>query len=114
LSSLVSPALHILFFFACYVHHRNLHSFPTRRSSDLDALSHPKVVAIGEIGLDWVHLKDDAERAQSDALFIEQLEIARAHEVPLILHVVKAHARAVEILTAHGEGLTGMVHAFSG
>lgn len=80
----------------------------------IDALSHPKVVAIGEIGLDWVHLKDDAERAQSDALFIEQLEIARAHEVPLILHVVKAHARAVEILKAHGEGLTGMVHAFSG
>src|SRR5690625_1959813 len=78
------------------------------------ALDHPRVVAMGEIGLDWVHFKEDEDRARSDHLFIEQLEIARAHDVPVILHVVKAHARAVEILKEHGQGLRGMVHAFSG
>src|SRR5439155_14788906 len=30
---------HTLFFFSCYVDHRHLHSFPTRRSSDLDAVA---------------------------------------------------------------------------
>lgn len=80
----------------------------------VQALDHPRVVAMGEIGLDWVRFKCDEERARSDRLFIEQLEIARARKVPVILHVVKAHARAVEILREHGDGLTGMVHAFSG
>lgn len=77
-------------------------------------LEDPRVVAMGEIGLDWVRFKDAEDRARCDALFIEQLEIARAHDVPLLLHVVKAHARAVEILKVHGQGLRGMVHAFSG
>lgn len=79
-----------------------------------NALSDPRVVAIGEVGLDWVHWKDDATRAHGEALFVEQLAIARAHGVPLVLHVVRAHARAVKLLKEHGEGLRGMVHAFSG
>lgn len=78
------------------------------------ALEDPRVVAMGEVGLDWVHWKDDATRAHGEALFVEQLEIARAHSVPLVLHVVRAHARAVKLLKAHGDGLRGMIHAFSG
>lgn len=78
------------------------------------ALDHPRVVAMGEVGLDWVHWKDDATRAHGEALFVEQLSIAHAHDVPLVLHVVRAHARAVKLLKEHGDGLRGMVHAFSG
>lgn len=78
------------------------------------ALTHPRVVAMGEVGLDWVHWKDDETRAHGEALFVEQLAIARAHEIPLVLHVVRAHARAVQLLKSHGDGLCGMVHAFSG
>src|SRR5439155_19751940 len=41
LYSIISTLHTPFFFFQCYVDHRDLHSFPTRRSSDLPALLHP-------------------------------------------------------------------------
>src|SRR5699024_11875423 len=38
-----SPLLLLSFFFPCYGHHRDLHSFPTRRSSDLRSCRHPRL-----------------------------------------------------------------------
>lgn len=79
-----------------------------------EALAHSAVVAMGEIGLDKVRWESSEARARGEALFIRQLEIARAHELPVSLHIVRAHARAVELLKAHGQGLRGVVHAFAG
>lgn len=70
--------------------------------------------ALGELGLDFGN-KHDHNRAQQTRAFNLQLEIAKQHAKPLILHVVRAHSEALEILKAQGpfpQG--GMVHSFTG
>lgn len=78
------------------------------------ALASPRVCALGEIGLDAARWRNTETRAQGEALFVRQLALARRFDLPLVLHVVRAHARAVELLKVHGAGLRGVVHAFTG
>lgn len=68
-------------------------------------------VAIGEIGLDF-YLKDLDKDKQLD-LFEQQLLIAKKHDLPVILHVRKAHDQVLQILnTIKVKG--GFCHAFNG
>lgn len=76
---------------------------------------HPKVVAIGEIGLDYYRDLSPRER-QVDA-FERQLELARSLELPFIVHDRDAHDEVMSILeaTAGEQGsLRGVLHCFSG
>ncbi len=74
-------------------------------------LSHPKVVAIGEIGLDYYWEPYDKER---QAYFFErQLETAVKHDLPVIVHCREAIGDALEIVRRH-EGVRGVFHSFSG
>lgn len=81
----------------------------TRALGDEVARSNP--VAIGEIGLDW-QLKE-LDRTQQQGLLEDQLEIAQAFRLPVVLHVRKAHDAMLETL-----GLFrlngGFCHAFNG
>jgi TatD DNase family protein len=71
--------------------------------------------AIGEIGLDHGPRLSREGRARQEAAFDEQLALARELGKPVILHVVRAHARALTRLRAAGPGLLpGIVHSFSG
>lgn len=63
-------------------------------------------VAIGEVGWDRAAAFDDARVDGS-------IELARARQLPVILHVVGAHGHAVERLRRHAK-LRGVVHAYSG
>ena len=74
-------------------------------------LSHPKVVAIGEIGLDYYWEPYDKERQK--AFFEGQLEIAKRLDLPVIIHCREAIGDAVEIVRRH-EGVRGVFHSFSG
>lgn len=68
-------------------------------------------VAIGEIGLDFYIPKHD--KAGQTSLFEQQLSIARDAELPVILHVRKAHDQTLLLLKKHTvKG--GIVHAFNG
>lgn len=76
---------------------------------------HPKVVAIGEIGLDFY--RDLSPRPQQRAAFRQQLDLARRVCKPVIVHSRDAHTETMEILTnwAAGSGHPGAVlHCFSG
>jgi TatD DNase family protein len=73
--------------------------------------NHPKVVALGECGLDYFH--DRAPRLLQRGVFLNQLEIARRLSVPVILHVRDAHADGVAILKDFPE-LRFVVHCFTG
>lgn len=78
------------------------------------ATAHDKVVAIGEIGLDY-HYDFSPRDAQQD-YFTEQLELAVELELPVIVHSREAAKDTYELIRPYAEGaeLTGVIHAFSG
>lgn len=76
----------------------------------LQALAgHPKVVAIGEIGLDFHY---DVPRPLQTSILEEQLELAKKLEMPVILHDREAHGPMLELLHKHRP--KGVIHCFSG
>ena len=71
----------------------------------------PEGVAVGEIGLDATY----AELGQQEALFREQLRIARNHQLPVLIHCRKAVGRTLAILREErADQIGGIMHAFSG
>lgn len=74
---------------------------------------HPKVIAWGEIGLDY-HW-DFATKEQQHRLFREQLAIARELDLPIVVHIRKAHDDTLAILSEPAfSGLRGILHCWSG
>lgn len=73
-----------------------------------------KVVAIGEIGLDYHWEKDSQRRLLQQKIFIEQLEIARQLNLPVCIHEREAHGDALKILKSEGKNLRGVMHCYSG
>ncbi|HOJ77974.1 MAG TPA: TatD family hydrolase [Bacillota bacterium] len=78
-----------------------------------ELLTEPKVVAVGEIGLDYYYnhsSKEDQIRA-----FKEQLTIAKEYNKPIIIHNRDAHQDTLDILKKEGVGPSrGVMHCFSG
>jgi len=79
-----------------------------------DAASHPRVIAIGECGLDYYYDKSDrsAQRERFDA----HIEAARSSGLPLVVHTRDAEEDTAEILGRAVEegGVTGVLHCFTG
>lgn len=73
-----------------------------------------KVVAIGEIGLDYYYLV--TEKNIQKEMFIEQLKLANNLNLPVVLHIRDAWGDAIEILknNKHLLNNSGVVHCFSG
>ncbi len=92
-----------------------LHPWYPHGPDDLDRLEdwlqHPGCVAVGECGLD--KLRGPALEQQI-ALLEAQLELARQRELPVILHVVKAHEPLLRLLRRQPLPAGGVVHAFQG
>ena len=84
--------------------------------------SHEKIVAIGEIGLDY-HFEDDPEPEVQKKWFIRQLEVAKELELPVVIHSRDAAKDTFDILREHyniekskKEGKNfpgGVIHCFS-
>lgn len=72
----------------------------------------PKVVAIGEIGLDYYW--DEEPRTVQKQWFIRQLELARELDLPVNIHSREASEDTFQIMKEHAAGLTGSIHCFSG
>lgn len=72
----------------------------------------PEVVAIGEFGLDYYRMLSPRETQR--AVFVAHLELARAANLPCIIHVRDSHDDVIELLRARGQGLRGVFHCFSG
>ena len=72
----------------------------------------PEVVAIGEFGLDYFRMLSPREVQR--AIFCAHLQLARACDLPCIIHVRDSHDDVIELLRAHGQGLRGVFHCFSG
>ena len=72
----------------------------------------PEVVAIGEFGLDYFRML--SPRDVQRAVFVAHLELARACNLPCIIHVRDSHDDVIELLRVYGQGLRGVFHCFSG
>jgi len=73
---------------------------------------HQKVVAIGEIGLDFFY--EHSPREVQLRRFEEQLDLALELNLPVIIHDREAHAETLRILRKRKGGLRGVLHCFSG
>lgn len=76
-----------------------------------ELLKHEKVVAIGEIGLDY-HYDDNAPKDVQKHYFEEQIKLAQKYDLPIIVHDREAHGDTMEILRKYKP--KGIVHCFSG
>ncbi|BDF03020.1 TatD family hydrolase [[Clostridium] hylemonae] len=74
-------------------------------------LADRKVVAVGEIGLDYYW--DNESHDLQKLWFIRQLELARRHDLPVVIHSRDAAADTLEIMKEHAQGLKGIIHCFS-
>jgi len=72
-------------------------------------LAHPKVVAVGEIGLDYHYNFSPAETQRE--VFARQLDMAREAGKPVIIHTREAWEDTFRLL---GSGMAGVMHCFSG
>lgn len=71
-----------------------------------------KVVAIGEIGLDYYY--DLSPRDLQRTVFVRQIDVARQMDMPLIIHDRDAHGDILDVLKKEAKGLRGVLHCFSG
>lgn len=71
----------------------------------------PKVVAIGEIGLDYHY--DDIDRECQAAYFAAQMELARERRLPVVIHTRDAMGDTLDLLAKYPD-VTGVMHSYSG
>jgi TatD DNase family protein len=98
---------------------QGIHPHDAIKATDLDLkkiaerMSHPKIVAVGEIGLDFYYNHSPKE-VQID-LFQKQLEIAIAQNKPVVIHSRDADVEMIDILERYQARMThkGVVHSFS-
>jgi len=80
----------------------------------VEAADHPRVIAIGECGLDYYY--DKSDRAAQRERFEAHIEAARQTGLPLVVHTREAESDTAEILGAAVKqgGVTGVLHCFTG
>ena len=77
----------------------------------------PKVVAIGECGLDYSHLAPGGEEKEKEVqrgVFRRHIRLARELKLPLIIHCRDAYDDLLAVLKEQGRGVRGVVHCFLG
>ncbi len=93
------------------IHPETAGSQPKDSLTQLEKLAkHPRVVAIGEIGLDYHY--EGYDRAEQLTLLQEQLDLAKQLDLPVIIHARDCTEDYVRILTKFRP--RGVVHCFSG
>ncbi len=82
-------------------------------ASDLLKLAHhPRLVAIGECGLDYYY--DHSPRDLQQRSFEMQIEVARQLDLPVVIHSREADDDTIRLLRDAGPKLRGVMHCFSG
>ncbi|MEO8065393.1 MAG: TatD family hydrolase [Candidatus Doudnabacteria bacterium] len=75
-----------------------------------------KVVAVGECGLDYFRLPEEGREAairKQKTEFVKQLDFAKKHGLPVIIHCRDAYPDLLEILKKEYSGFQGVVHSFT-
>jgi TatD DNase family protein len=78
----------------------------------LELMAHPRVVALGEVGLDYHY--DHSPREQQRTVFARMIALAKELEKPLVIHTRSAAADTLELLEREGaREVGGVIHCFS-
>lgn len=83
-----------------------------QRIQHLSYLSDPRVIAVGEIGLDY-HWYPEHKELQKE-IFIQQIELANVHKKPIMVHSRDAMKDTYDILKQHRPEYGCIMHCFSG
>lgn len=88
--------------------------FTDKTLSDMEEIikRNPKIIGIGEIGLDYYWDKSFKELQKE--VFIKQIEFANQMNLPLNIHSREAHLDTLEILKKYNKNSTAIMHCFSG
>lgn len=95
-------------------HPHEAERFTAEHLQQLAALAkHPRVIAYGEIGLDYFH--DHSPRDVQQRVFREQMDIARQARLPIVIHCRDAWSDCLALLEEHWRptGLGGILHCFT-
>ncbi|MGQ9493544.1 MAG: TatD family hydrolase [Anaerolineae bacterium] len=92
--------------------HEAAQAHPDDVAELLPLSAHEKVVAIGEIGLDFYRNLSPADKQRE--ILIAQLALAQRVGKPVIIHDRQAHEETMSILREKAKGLRGVLHCFSG
>jgi TatD DNase family protein len=81
-------------------------------------ITHPKCVAVGECGLDYYRLPKNIEEINSEKklqkeVFLNQIELAKKYELPLIVHIRDSSADCLEILQKYTGDKGGVLHCYN-
>lgn len=76
-------------------------------------LTHPKVVALGEIGLDYHWIKDLNERQIEHEFFTAQIKLANKYKKPIIIHMRDATEDTYNVLKDNRPDYEGIMHSYS-
>lgn len=106
---------HVAFFATAGIHpHDAAKAGPADLQRLADLLAHPKVLALGEIGLDYHY--DFSPRDVQRSVFIAQMEIAAAARKPIVIHTREAWNDTLALIEQHWtpHAIGGIMHCFSG
>ncbi len=77
-------------------------------------LKNSKVIAIGEIGLDYYWDKDENVQKSQIEYFKVQIELANKHKLPIVIHCREAYGECLEVLKKHSPKYGGIMHCYAG
>ncbi len=75
-------------------------------------ITHPKCVAVGEIGLDYHWVKEKDKREKQIEYFHKQIEIAKKYDKPIIVHIRDATEDSVKVIEKHPD-IRGVFHCYN-
>lgn len=94
---------------ACGISPNDVEDFSKKNLEEIEKLcKNTKVVAIGEIGLDYYWNKENKELQKE--LFIKQIDIANKLDKPIVIHTRDAYIDTIEILKTHPVNKKGIFH----
>lgn len=106
-------AAHPMLYGSAGVHPHAADTYTVQTEQHIErALQKERIVAVGEIGLDYHY--DFSPRAVQRDCFDAQLALANRLNVPVILHDREAHGDCMDLLRLHKNGLKGIMHCYSG
>jgi TatD DNase family protein len=103
-------------------HHDENESEQKIEENDFDSdyyeelVKHPKVIAVGECGIDLYRLPENIERAtvlkKQTEVFLAQAKLAKKYSLPLVIHCRDAHKEMIDVLKTL-PGQTGTIHCYT-